>query len=157
MIAAAGATNLYNIFPDEYIITRDTYLGFTIIGLIISILIIVLYSLNIINVGFARKIPWSLIVSIYMQSSNLLFFYKKFLFFFQILTLDVLWLIPMFILSIVCAIKEGNVKDQTFSRGTYVNKGGFAAAAFFGFSVSLLYGIDAGIHLVDTVRRLSDK
>jgi hypothetical protein len=35
----------------------------------------------------------------------------------------------MFILAIVCAVKEGNAKDMLFLNGTYVNTGGFAAAA----------------------------
>jgi len=45
------------------------------------------------------------------------------------LALDVIWLIPMFILSIVCALKEGNYRAQVSTSQIFLNLGAFAAAA----------------------------
>ena len=63
-------------------------------------------------------------------------------FFKKLLITDVLWFIAMLILAIVCAVKEGQIKDN--SNIIYLNKGlinigAFGSAAFFGFLCSILY------------------
>ena len=62
LIAAACVTNIYVPTPSEYSSTRDAYLGFAIVGFIISLVIFILSALNILGAGVARKVPWDLIV-----------------------------------------------------------------------------------------------
>ncbi len=54
----------------------------------------------------------------------------------------------MFILGIICAVKEGNVKDYLFLNSTYLNRGAFGAAGGLAFLAALFLTIDACLHLI---------
>jgi hypothetical protein len=51
------------------------------------------------------------------------------IFSFKVLSTDIVWLIPMFILSVLCAIREGGIKDPLYQYGMFINTGAFAAAS----------------------------
>lgn len=55
-------------------------------------------------------------------------------------------------MAIVCAVREGAISDPFFLYKSFVNKGAFAAASFFGFVCALLYGIDAAFYLMKVVK-----
>jgi hypothetical protein len=81
----------------------------------------------------------------------------------------------MFILSIVCAVREAGIKNPSYLYWPFVNTGAFASAAvfyvlhmqfyfilsyydlflkkFFGFLCSLIYGIDAAVHLIRQLKK----
>lgn len=49
---------------------------------------------------------------------------------------DFLWLLPTFILAIVCAVKEGAIRDPFYLYSKFFNQGAFASA-----SVTSLFNI----------------
>jgi len=60
----------------------------------------------------------------------------------------------MFILAIVCAVKEGSLKSAAnvyLIRG-FVNVGAFGSAAFFGFALAIVYAILVGLAIIKIVR-----
>ncbi len=54
----------------------------------------------------------------------------------------------MYILAIICAMKEGNVKDYLFLNSTYLNRGAFGAAGGLAFLSALFLTVDAVLHLI---------
>lgn len=65
-------------------------------------------------------------------------------FIFKFAITDLVFLICILILSIVCAVREGQLVNQTISINfvnvrNFYNSGAFAATAFFGFLSSLCY------------------
>ena len=73
-------------------------------------------------------------------------------FYAKIIATDIIWLIPTFVLAIVCAVREGAISEPFFQYKTYVNKGAFAAASFFAFVCSLIYGVDGSFYLIKILK-----
>lgn len=48
---------------------------------------------------------------------------------YQIIATDIIWAIPMFVLAIVCAIREGAISSPHFQQKDFINKGAFASAS----------------------------
>jgi len=55
-------------------------------------------------------------------------------------------------LAICCALRESSISDPFFLFKNFVNRGAFAAAAFFGFVCALLYGVEALFRLIRIVK-----
>ena len=79
LISAACVTYIYAPTPVDYASVRDAYLGFSIVGFILSLVIFILYTLNVLTVGAARKVPWALIVRISYFNFSFLFLSLKIL------------------------------------------------------------------------------
>lgn len=119
--------------PVDFAQTRSAYLFFSIIGFLFGIVIFVAYLMNIVNLNRLNKIPWHLIL----------------------LVLDTIWFISMFILAIVCSVKEGAIKQApnlAYANEGYLNIGAFGSAAFFGFVLAIFYGILAGLAIIKVVK-----
>lgn len=50
-------------------------------------------------------------------------------------------MIPMFILGIVCAIREATLTNPNFIDSEDINQGAFGAASAFAFISALVYGV----------------
>ncbi len=50
-------------------------------------------------------------------------------------------MITMFILAIVCAVNEASLKNGMNMNTVYINVGAFGSASFFGFLLTILYGV----------------
>ncbi|RNA35214.1 hypothetical protein BpHYR1_024927 [Brachionus plicatilis] len=113
----------------DLLASRSAYLFFSITGFIIAILFLLLNILNIISLGFLNRLPWNLLVVI----------------------TDLLWLIPTFVVSIVAAVRETQVKSLESNQDMF-NIGAFGSAAFFGFLCTIIYCVDAGLHIVPIIK-----
>jgi len=62
----------------------------------------------------------------------------------KLLITDVMWVISTLILAIVCAVKEGQIKEvpnlEYLNKGL-LNVGAFGSAAFFGFLLTIIYAV----------------
>jgi hypothetical protein len=114
--------------PDDIAASRSAYLFFSIVGWFIAIILFLLHVFNVVSLGFFNRLPWSLIT----------------------LATNVLWLIPTFVLGIVAAVRETEVKN--LSNNNCCNTGAFGSAAFFGFLCFIIYAIDSAYHLIYIVR-----
>lgn len=117
-----------NEMPGDIKASRSAYLFFSIVGWLLAIFLFLLHALNVVSLGFFNKLPWSLIT----------------------LATNLIWLIPTFILAIVAAVRETDVKG--LSGNDCCNTGAFGAASFFGFLCFIIYAADSAYHLIYIVR-----
>jgi uncharacterized membrane protein len=116
--------------PSDIAATRSAYLFFSIVGFFIAIILFVLHALNIVSLGFFNKLPWSLIT----------------------LMTNLIWLITTFVLAIVAAVRETDVKGLRTINNDCCNVGAFGSASFFGFLCFIIYCVDSAYHLIYIVR-----
>lgn len=122
-----SAASVPKIIQGEYYMTTDfadtraACLFFSVLGFIVSLFFYILYLMNVPQSQNELDFPFSLVV----------------------FALDVFWIIPTFVIAIVCAVREGSIKNENLALLNIVNKGAFASAAFFGFALSILYTIIA--------------
>ncbi len=61
--------------------------------------------------------------------------YTLLLNYFKVFGTDIIFLIPMFIMGIVCAVREANLNDPNFINKYDVNVGAFGAASVFPYCI----------------------
>ena len=91
---------------------RSAFIFFSVTGFVWSVMIYLLIFLNVVHYKIFEKIPWTLIVIYLNCCSNL----KTFIYLFltnkkKTLVSNVLWILPVFILSILSAVKESDLRD----------------------------------------------
>lgn len=126
-VSAAAVKKPGSDLPGEIDASRSAYLFFSIVGFIIALFLFLFNVLNIVSLGFLNKLPWG----------------------FMTFLTDALWLIPTFVLAIVAAVRETDVKN---SYSNVANVGAFGSASFFGFLNTLIYAADCGYHLFNIMR-----
>lgn len=119
---------------------RSAFLFFTVAGFVGSLLLYILIATNLVHNRALKGLPWTLITFL----SN------------------VIWILPVFILSIFCAAKESDLRNLNYNLNKvtsvyfesyntdifqYIfNIGSYASAAFFGFLTTIILGIDSVLH-----------
>lgn len=124
---SAAAVSKGETLPGEIAATRSAYLFFSIVGWLLAIILFLVSAFNVISLGFFNTLPWALIT----------------------MATDVLWILPTFVLAIVAAVRETDVKTNYSS---VANVGAFGSASFFGFLNTIIYVVDGGYHLMNISR-----
>lgn len=131
-ISASSIPKLYSgrliPLPSNYEEVRSAYLFFTVTGFLASIILYIIVLINLVHANVLNKLPWILLVFIS----------------------DVIWSVPIFVISIICAVKETEFRrDSTIFS---INIGTYAAASFFGFACVIALLGNGVFHVIKLIR-----
>lgn len=129
-----------NQLVGPYIDCRTAYLVFAVVGFVISILILIPLILNLI---FSKIMVYNFNFFFLKQFFISLICFLKLIKRIIVIIIDIIWIVPMFILSIYCAIYEAR-----YGLSVSFNQGAFGAASVSFFFSNFYYNLIASIHMV---------
>lgn len=99
--------------PSDLATTRLAFLIFSIVGFVVSIALYLFQLLNIRNLKPFNKIPDLVLNIIVCKIQNKYYWQIYFQFFYiQIIASDVIWFIPMLVLSVFCVVRVTELQKQ---------------------------------------------